>query len=308
MAAQPHRRTRTRRFDDADWDIDPPHDPPSAEHADPDPDELDQPGWSTYLDATRGPGPMPGWVVTDPRALDAELGVVKTGKEAELSLVRRQVPDGHRDPDRGVRACVLAAKRYRAAEHRLFHRDAGYLEGRRVRKSRETRAIRTRTGFGKQLIAQQWAAAEFAVLAELWQAGAAVPYPVQLLGTEIMMEFIGTTDPAGVSVAAPRLAETRPSSTDARDLYEQLVEVLGALARLGYTHGDLSAYNVLVDDARGANRLVLIDLPQVVDVVGNPQGFEYLRRDCDNITAWFRARGIDADATALYETLAASTR
>ena len=73
----------------------------------------------------------------------------------------------------------MAAKQYRDAQHRMFHRDAGYLEGRRMRKSRETRAVETRTAFGRELIAGQWAAAEFAVLSRLGQAGAAVPYPVQ---------------------------------------------------------------------------------------------------------------------------------
>ncbi len=61
-------------------------------------------------------------------------------------------------------------------------------------------------------------------------------------------------------------------------------EVLGRLADAGYAHGDLSPYNVLVHDGR----LVLIDLPQAVDLVGNPQGFAFLRRDCDNICTWFR--------------------
>ncbi len=103
---------------------------------------------------------------------------------------------------------LLAAKQYRDAQHRMFHRDAGYLEGRRMRKSRETRAVATRTAFGRELIAGQWAAAEFAVLSRLWQAGAAVPYPVQLLGTQLMMEFIGDAD----GVAAPRLAQLRPST------------------------------------------------------------------------------------------------
>ena len=304
-------RPRSRRFDDADWDVDVPFhpvpSPPDARPAGggpPEPDEADdgdadEPNWSTYRAATRGPHPVPAWVVTDPRALDAELGVVKTGKEAEVFLVRRAVPDELDAPDGGVRACLLATKRYRPAEHRLFHRDAGYLEGRRVRKSREMRAMRTRTGFGKHLITQQWAAAEFAMLGQLWEARGAVPYPVQLLGTEIMMEFVGTAD----GVAAPRLAETRPTAAESRDLYEQLVEALSTLARLGYTHGDLSAYNVLVDRRAGSDRLVLIDLPQVVDVVGNPQGFEYLRRDCENMCHWFRA-----DADVLYETLAALVR
>ena len=68
---------------------------------------------------------------------------------------------------------MLAAKRYRDGEHRLFHRDAGYLEGRRVRRSREMRAMTNRTAFGKELIAGQWAAAEFGALAQLWQVGRA---------------------------------------------------------------------------------------------------------------------------------------
>ena len=147
--------------------------------------------------------------------------------------------------------------------------------------------METRTEFGRQLIAGQWAAAEFAVLSRLWLAGAAVPYPVQLLGTELMMEFIG--DPDGV--AAPRLAQLRPSPDEAASLFAQMRDVLGQLADAGYTHGDLSPYNVLVHDGR----LVLIDLPQAVDLVGNPQGFEFLRRDCDNICTWFRARGVAAD-------------
>lgn len=287
-----------RRFDDDDWE---PHAVPvlfPEPESDPDqgPDPTEDVAWSTYPHATRGPAPVPDWVVTDPRAIDTDLGVVKTGKEAELSLLRREVPAEHHDPDRGARSTLVAAKRYRAHEHRLFHRDAAYLEGRRVRKSREMRAMRTRTDFGKELIADLWAAAEFGMLARLWSAGAPVPYPVQLYGTEIMMEFIGSPD----GVAAPRLAETRPSLTEARYWYEQLVDALGQLADAGVAHGDLSAYNVLVD----AGRLVLIDLPQVVDVVGNPQGFDFLRRDCANISAWFRARGVTADPDALYTELA----
>jgi RIO kinase 1 len=242
--------------------------------------------YSTYPDAAHGPAPLPDWVSTSPAAIDLDLGVFKTGKEADVSLIRRTY---------GPRSVLLAAKQYRDAQHRLFHRDAGYLEGRRMRKSRETRAVETRTAFGRQLIAGQWAAAEFAVLSRLWSAGAAVPYPVQLSGTQLMMEFIGTAD----GVAAPRLAQLRPSLEEATDLFSQIREVLGQLADAGYTHGDLSPYNVLVHECR----LVLIDLPQAVDLVGNPQGFTFLRRDCDNICTWFQARGVAADATMLYDDL-----
>ncbi|MCU1365963.1 MAG: hypothetical protein JWN39_1602, partial [Ilumatobacteraceae bacterium] len=175
-----------------------------------------------------------------------------------------------------------------------------YLEGRKEKKSRERRAMATRTSFGKQLIAGRWAAAEFEMLARLWSAGAAVPYPVQLLGTEVLMEFIGTPD----GTAAPRLVQTRPELDDASDLFAQVREVLAVLARAGFAHGDLSAYNVLVDDGR----IVLIDLPQAVDLVGNPRSEEFLRRDCVNICTWFTARGVDADADDLVRDLLRESR
>ena len=169
-----------------------------------------------------------------------------------------------------------------------------------MRRSRANRAIDTRTSFGRELIAGQWAVAEFSVLGRLWSVGAAVPYPVQLSGTELMMEFIG--DDRGI--AAPRLAQLSPSRADTRDLYAQLRAVLLRLAEAGFAHGDLSAYNILVHDGR----LVLIDVPQAVDLVGNPQGLVYLQRDCTNICRWFASHGVDADAHELAtELLAAAT-
>jgi RIO kinase 1 len=227
-------------------------------------------------------------MVTAFAAVDTELGILKTGKEAEVHLVRRAVPDTGPDS-------LLAAKRYRAPEHRLFHRDAGYLEGRRVRRSREMRAMTNRTAFGREVIAGQWAAAEFGALSRLWEAGAAVPYPVQLLGTEVMLEFVGEPDGS----AAPRLAQLRPQGRELADLWGQLVDVLVVLARAGFAHGDLSAYNILVH--RG--RLILIDLPQVVDVITNPQGVDFLVRDVRNVAGWFAARGMDVDTDGLVATL-----
>jgi RIO kinase 1 len=110
-----------------------------------------------------------------------------------------------------------------------------------------------------------------------------VPYPVQLSGTELLLEFVGTD-----GAAAPRLAQLRPDVDQLCDLWHQLVDALLGLARHGLTHGDLSAYNLLVHDGR----LVLIDLPQVVDVVGNPQGPAFLARDVQRIADWFVAHGL----------------
>jgi len=250
--------------------------------------------WSTWDGALHGPQPRPDWVRTEHRAVDAELGMLKTGKEADVFLVRRAIPDTDQ-------VSMIAAKRYRDGDHRLFHRDAGYLEGRRVRRSREMRAMTNRSAFGKELIAGQWAAAEFGALSRLWQVGQeggtiSVPYPVQLIGTELMLEFIGDWE---TGEAAPRLAQVRPDRDGLADLWQQMTDALSVLARAQIAHGDLSPYNTLVH--RG--RLVIIDLPQVVDVIANPLGGEFLARDVRNVAAWFVARGLPVDADGLIERL-----
>jgi len=246
--------------------------------------------WSTWgrPGIVHGPTPRPDWVITELAAVDTELGVLKTGKEAEVHIVERAIPD----TDRSV---FLAAKRYRATEHRNFHRDAGYLEGRRVRESRMTRAMTNRSGFGLDLIAGQWAAAEFDALTRLWEIGRTyggirVPYPVSLDGTELLLEFIGSD-----GQAAPRLVQTRPTGDELADQWRQVVEAFTVLARLGVAHGDLSPYNILVD----GGQLVLIDLPQIVDVVANPQGRNFLIRDVTVMAAWFTARGHRTDPAEL---------
>jgi RIO kinase 1 len=250
--------------------------------------------WSTWDGALHGPEPRPDWVRTEHRAVDTELGMLKTGKEADVYLVRRAIPDTDQ-------ISMLAAKRYRDGDHRLFHRDAGYLDGRRVRRSREMRAMTNRTSFGKELIAGQWAAAEFGALSHLWEVGrqsglVRVPYPVQLIGTELLLEFIGDWE---TGEAAPRLAQVRADSAQLEDLWRQMTDALSVLARAQVAHGDLSPYNTLVHDGR----LVLIDLPQIVDVIGNPQGADFIARDVRNVAAWFRARGLPVDADDLLERL-----
>jgi RIO kinase 1 len=240
--------------------------------------------WSTWDQSTftqRGPLPHPDWLVTDLAATDTELGILKTGKEADVFLLRRGVPGT------GL-GCLLAAKRYRSAEHRLFHRDSQYTEGRRVRESRDSRAMANRTAVGLQMIAVQWANAEFAALCQFHEAGLPVPYPVQVLGTEVLLEFIGEPD----GTAAPRLAETGLRGADLTDLWEQLVLITATLARLGLAHGDLSAYNLLVH--RG--QLIMIDTPQVIDVIANPRGGEFLDRDATNVARWFTAHGLAGQA------------
>jgi RIO kinase 1 len=281
-----------RKFDDDDADF-VRFERPHHLHEDPDlPDEGDR--WSTWDGALHGPDPRPDWVRTEDGAVDTELGMLKTGKEADVFLVRRHLPSTGE-------LSMLAAKRYRDGDHRLFHRDAGYLEGRRVRRSREMRAMTNRTSFGKEVIAGQWATAEFAALGRLWQIGdesglVRVPYPVQLIGTELLLEFIGDWE---TGEAAPRLVQVRTDPDSLADLWRQMTDALSVLARAQVAHGDLSPYNTLVHDGR----LVLIDLPQIVDVIANPQGADFIARDVRNVAGWFTQRGLRVDADELLERL-----
>jgi RIO kinase 1 len=246
--------------------------------------------WSTWDDigVLTGPRPWPDWVITADAAVDTELGILKTGKEADVFLLERATAE---------HSCVLAAKRYRGHDHRLFHRDSGYEEGRRIRSSRDRRAAAKGTQWGRAVEAQQWAIAEFEHLGRLWTAGLSVPYPVQLDRTELLLELITLAD----GTAAPRLAQTRPDPARLASYWEQLTQAMAVMAGMGVTHGDLSAYNLLAAD----DRLVIIDVPQAVDIVANPQGMHFLARDCRNVCAWFRSRGWDRDADQLLADLVA---
>jgi RIO kinase 1 len=254
-----------------------------------------QPGpgqrWSTWPSTTptqRGPRPHPDWLVVSAAAFDTELGIVKTGKEADLHLLERAVPD---DP---TATCLLAAKRYRGPGTSDFHRSAAYQEGRRMRNTRDTRAVARGSAHGRAVSAERWAIAEFEGLCTLSRLGLPVPYPVQISGTELLMEFIGEG-----THAAPRLAQHRPSPAEAGDWFEQVAGILHGLARAGFAHGDLSAYNLLVH--RG--RVVVIDLPQLVDIAANPNGPAMLERDCHNVCDWFVRHGVAADEDALFADL-----
>lgn len=251
--------------------------------------------WSTWAAVTpteRGPAPWPDWLVTSAGALDTELGVLKTGKEADVFLLERAVPD---DP---AQRTLLAAKRYRSPEHRSFHRSAVYAEGRSTRNTRDTRALANKSTHGRAVAAAQWSFAEFQALSRMWQLGAPVPYPVQVNGTEVLMEFVGDAD----GTAAPRLAQVRGDRTELADLYAQVVKIMRTFAAAGFAHGDLSAYNLLVHEGR----VRVIDLPQIVDIIANPQGLDLLHRDCVNICDWFGRRRVECDPEALFAELLAA--
>lgn len=217
-----------------------------------------------------GPEPAPPWLVTGPARAE-DLGVLKAGKEAEVSVVRWVAVDEDAQPAE----CLLAVKRYGS---RRRHR-AAYAAG------------RTALGRFTKEAAGGWAELEFALLAHLWSAGVPVPYPVMRNGDDLLMELVGDH---ATGVAAPRLAAYRPSGRDELEcLWQQACGLVLGIAAAGVAHGDLSAYNVLVHQGT----LVAIDIPQAVDLIANPDGFDLLHRDCANLAAWFRRKGL-ADSLA----------
>jgi RIO kinase 1 len=253
----------------------------------------DRQRWTTWYDVDplcRGPEPRPDWVVTSRGAIDTELGILKTGKEADVFLVERG------DPHEPENTVVMAAKRYRGTEHRNFHRAASYTEGRSMKRSRDVRAVKRKSTWGRVVAAGEWAVSEWDALKRFWSIGLPVPYPVQIDGTEILMEWITIE-----GETAPRLAQTRPDRLLLESYYEQVRGALATMVQHGVVHGDLSAYNILA----AGERLVIIDLPQIVDLVGNLNGMDFLMRDCANVCAWFRARGLEADEHDLFGELMA---
>lgn len=137
--------------------------------------------WPFIEKLARGPQPYPAWIIEDAAAIDTELGVLKTGKEGDVFLVERATTQ---------RSVLLAAKRYRRREQLQFSRSQSYTEGRAARRSRDNRAVSNNSLYGREVAALQWANAEWSYLRRCHQAGIPVPYPVQIDGTEILMEFI----------------------------------------------------------------------------------------------------------------------
>jgi RIO kinase 1 len=147
---------------------------------------------------------------------------------------------------------------------------------------------------GMAFRARMWLTTEFETLSRLWSAGVPVPYPVQKLGNELMVELIGS-----VEEAAPRLVHARLDRGGLEEAWRQLVDAMHGMVRNGVVHGDLSPYNILWD----AGRLVVIDFPQSVDPVAHPEGIALLERDVANVTDWFTRRGVRSDATDLFTSL-----
>ena len=248
-------------------------------------DEEPDPEASTYPAADHGPEPVPAWVITSGDAHQIDLGLLKTGKEADVHLIERR---------HGDVVNILAAKRYRKFEERLFRNDARYRAARRTGESRLDKAVAHGNKAGMAFRARLWLVAEFDALCRLWSAGAPVPYPVQKLANELVLELVGSPEQA-----APRLVHAGLGRAALADAWAQLVEAMHTMTHCGVVHGDLSPYNILWDEGR----IVIIDFPQSVDPIAHPEGISLLDRDVANVTGWFSRRGVECDPSGLFDSL-----
>ena len=214
------------------------------------------------------------------RGLITELvGELKSGKEATVYLARG--PQG-----------LMAAKLYRDAAVRSFKNDGRYREGRFISDARVKKAIEQRSKTGVSAQQALWVMHEYTQLWALYEAGIPVPKPLVGPGADdcaragrvVLMDFIGNDEGA-----APRLADLRLSPDEAESAFSQSVALLGALLKLGKVHGDFSAYNLLW----WQGRVIVIDVPQMVEVRENKDAAELLERDVVSLCRSFK--GVRAD-------------
>jgi RIO kinase 1 len=198
----------------------------------------------------------------DDGVIDEVLRSLKSGKEATVYLVRSGV---HR----------RCAKVYRNMAQRSFQKRARYQEGRKVRGSRQARAMSKSTRFGRREQEAAWKNAEVDALYKLQAAGVRVPKPYGYFNDTLIMELV--TDAAGDP--APRLGEVDLSPETAREYHRFLIEQVVRMLSVGLIHGDLSEFNVLV----GTDGPVIIDLPQAVNAASNNGALAMLERDVNNI-------------------------
>ncbi|MET0335400.1 MAG: PA4780 family RIO1-like protein kinase [Rhizobacter sp.] len=198
--------------------------------------------------------------------IDSVVRQLKSGKEADVYVVRC-----------GDETC--AAKIYKDADKRSFRQAVDYTENRKVRNSRQARAMAKRTTFGRQQQEAAWQSAEVDALYRLAAAGVRVPRPDNFHDGVLLMELV--TDEHGD--AAPRLNDVTFSADEARRHHAALIGEVVRMLCAGVIHGDLSEFNILL----AADGPVIIDLPQAVDAAGNNHAARMLLRDVANLRNFF---------------------
>lgn len=198
--------------------------------------------------------------------VDEVLRPLMSGKEADVFVVR-------------CGSNIRCAKIYKQAQQRSFKQAVQYQEGRKVRNSRRARAMEKGSSFGRKEQEQVWQNTEVDALYKLARAGVRVPRPYGCFDGVLLMELITDND----GNVAPRLNDVSMSAKQALEDHAMMMQYVVRMLCAGLVHGDLSEFNVLVDDAGP----VIIDLPQAVDAAANNHAHEFLQRDVNKITAYY---------------------
>lgn len=174
---------------------------------------------------------------------------------------------------------VRCAKVYKEANKRSFRQSVDYTEGRKVKNSRQARAMQKGSKYGRESQEAAWQSAEVDALYRLANAGVRVPTPYNFYEGVLLMELVTGND----GNAAPRLNDVQLSAETAREYHAFLIQQVVKMLCAGIVHGDLSEFNILV----GSDGPVIIDLPQAVDAAGNNHAKSMLARDVNNLAAYF---------------------
>lgn len=225
--------------------------------------------------------------LVDDGLVDEVTSQLMSGKEASVYIVR-------------CGDTIRCAKVYKEATQRSFKKAVAYREGRKVRNSRRARAMEKGSGFGREQQEKMWQSAEVDALYKLAAAGVRVPVPFGCFDGVLLMELV--TDDEGY--VAPRLNDVVMSPEQALEDHQTMMGYVAKMLCAGIIHGDLSEFNVLVDE----NGPVIIDLPQAVDASANNNAEWMLARDINNIRDYYSQFAPELQATeyakemwALYE-------
>lgn len=198
--------------------------------------------------------------------IDEVIRPLMSGKEADVFIVR-------------CGSEIRCAKIYKEADKRGFKQAAQYQEGRKVRNSRRARAMEKSSRYGRREQEQAWQNTEVDALYRLARADVRVPKPYGCFDGVLLMELICDDD----GFEAPRLNDVAMSSTQALEDHLLMMRYVVRMLCAGLVHGDLSEFNVLVDDYGP----VIIDLPQVIDAAANNHAEQFFTRDVNKITGYY---------------------
>ncbi len=196
------------------------------------------------------------------------ISQLMSGKEATVYVVR-------------CGEIIRCAKVYKEVHQRSFRNNASYQEGRKVKNSRQARAMEKGSRYGRKMQEEVWQNAEVDALYKLAAAGVRVPQPHLCFEGVLLMELVLDAD----GHTAPRLNDVALSEALALEYHAMLINQVVRMLCAGVIHGDLSEYNILV----GMDGPVIIDLPQAIDAAGNNNAFEMLERDVANLRNYFSA-------------------